>query len=247
MNYSQIKTEVDSGQDEPPKITTWTEEETDTLNWYFAQATTVKDDPIEEISRQFKENGHREKSHQQIVDQLLSLGLVTEEEPVVAKYKRYSAEQALMQNEKQDLTHSTKDDVEFLAEKLLEEHPKMINWLQRVLLQCSFIKSRIDDGVRTNQELIVNFEGKHVDRIMEPTLLIYIRAFVVKFRRLWSEFNSFLLYFSEETVGAVDPLDQWSNGGLHKPTLCAAPAQVGFPFGSGHKEVIRTDSRILDS
>lgn len=241
VNYSQIKMEVAPGQEEPPKTATWTEEETDTLNWYFGQATTGKDDPVEEISRQFRENGHREKSHQQIVDQLLALGLLTEEEPMVAKYKSYSAEQVSVEGSsserEQDLTHSTTDDVQILAEKLLEEHPKMIIWLQRVLLECSFIKSRIDDGVRSNQELVVNFEGKHVDRIMEPTLLIYIREFVVEFRRSVS-LRLISPYFLVKKQSV--PLIPWTSGQMlastYRPFVLLLH-KLGFHLGADTKKL----------
>lgn len=154
----------------------WTEEELDSLNWYFAQAKDMRN-PVEEIMRHFDENGLAKRKLKDIVDQLLLQGLISNEEATVycspnSQHPELASDDTPSEkSEKQD-SHTT-DDVQFLTQKLLQECPMSIFWLQRVLLECSFIKKRIEEGVRCNREMIHECSAGQ-PLIMEPIALINI-------------------------------------------------------------------------
>lgn len=152
--------------DFPPEKLEWTEENQDSLNWYFAQAKG-KNNPIEETLRHFDENGHSKPPVKELADQLRIQGLTTPE--VANNYCRqpHEPEQVSDNSEKQD---SHTDDVQFLCQKLMQESPEDIIWLQRVLLECSFIKRQLEKGVRSNREM--NHEiAAGQPLIMEPVAL----------------------------------------------------------------------------
>lgn len=151
--------------DYPQEALEWTGVNKDSLNWYFAQAKS-KDNPIEDTLRHFDENGHA-MPVKELADQLIMQGLITPE--VANKYcpQTHEAELVSDNSEKQD---SHTDDVQFLCQKLTQESPQHIIWLQRVLLECSFVKRQLEKGVRSNREMINEISAGQ-PLIMEPVAL----------------------------------------------------------------------------
>lgn len=176
--FAKLETLQNTIEDHPPQLAAttdeipvdkeWAEEELDSLNWYFAQckgSATVS--PLEEIVRHFQEDGRVMRSPKEIADQLVIQGLLTEED--AANYLATSPE---VESSVVEVAEE-KDDVQFLCHKLSQESPKVIGWLQQVLLECVFIKLRIEEGITSNGDMLRGNCG-----IMEPVALIYIREYI---------------------------------------------------------------------
>lgn len=163
--------------EEMPADKEWTEEELDSLNWYFAQCKgTATVSPLEEIARHFQEDGRVMRSPKEIADQLVIQGLLTEEEGVSYLATQTEVEVSLSE-EKSD--GQPKDDVQFLCHKLSQESPKVIGWLQQILLECAFIKLRIEEGITSNGDMLRGNCGG-LPGIMEPVALIHIREYILQ-------------------------------------------------------------------
>lgn len=187
--FSQLETRENTIEDHHPNHLTieempadkeWTEEELDSLNWYFAQFKgTATVSPLEEIARHFQEDGRVMRSPKEIADQLVIQGLLTEDEGVSYLATPTEVEVSLAEVAEEKSDSQPKDDVQFLCHKLSQESPKVIGWLQQVLLECAFIKLRIEKGITSNGDMLRGNCGG-LPGIMEPVALIHIREYILQ-------------------------------------------------------------------
>lgn len=192
MNVSALPMEM---RNEQPLIThpkiapNWTEEELDSLNWYFAQAKCQQQGSggvVDAIARQFQESGRGKRSSEEIAGQLLAQGMISEEEagkyypPKIMEKPQNGgdgeaavSEVAVIVDQEANPSPACMDDVQFLCQKIGVESPQTIVWLQRVLLECAFIKENVERGIRSNAELPQRF-GNEPLVVMEPIALVNI-------------------------------------------------------------------------
>ena len=163
-------------QEVAKKTKKWTDEELDSLSWYYAQAKG-KTNPIEEVSKHFEENGLTQRTSQEMVEQLLTQGLVDQEEALrfCPEMCNKSNSEVSQSEEKQESSHLDEE-----LRKLTVECPEAIEWLQQVLLECAFIKRSIEQGVKSNKELIERCD-QGTPKILEPIALINICELGLRF------------------------------------------------------------------
>lgn len=132
----------------------WTQEEKDSLHWYYVQCKQSKC-LVGDILRLFQENGNQQKTRVSIIEQLLEQDIISMaqydelmklENP---DYERnvqtpaFSVASGNSGKRDDDGTSSSKavDDIQVLRDRLLKENKGMlIVWLQKSLLDCCFVK-----------------------------------------------------------------------------------------------------------
>uniref|UniRef100_A0A182K6R2 Timeless n=1 Tax=Anopheles christyi TaxID=43041 RepID=A0A182K6R2_9DIPT len=142
-------------------LVTWTQEEKDSLHWYYVQCRQSKC-VVADILKLFQENGNQQKTRPSIIEQLLEQNIITlvqyddlmkVENP---DYERNVQTPALSvasadspKPEDGDSKTSSKavDDIQVLRDRLQKENRgKLIAWLQKSLLDCCFVKLNLLSG-----------------------------------------------------------------------------------------------------
>lgn len=144
----EISTQLLSG------INPWTQEEKDSLQWYYVQCKQSSC-LVADILNLFKENGNQQKTRVSIIEQLweqdiISLtqydDLMKVENPEYERNVQTPAFSVASGNsgkrDDENKTPSTAvDDIQVLRDRLLKENKSnMIVWLQKSLLNCCFVK-----------------------------------------------------------------------------------------------------------
>uniref|UniRef100_A0A182MZ03 Timeless n=1 Tax=Anopheles dirus TaxID=7168 RepID=A0A182MZ03_9DIPT len=153
----EISTQLLSGN----LLVTWTQEEKDSLHWYYVQCRQSKC-VVADILKLFQENGNQQKTRPSIIEQLLEQNIITlvqyddlmkVENP---DYERNVQTPALSiasadspKPDDGDSKSSSKavDDIQVLRDRLQKENRgKLIAWLQKSLLDCCFVKMNLVSG-----------------------------------------------------------------------------------------------------
>ncbi|EDO63569.1 AGAP008288-PA [Anopheles gambiae str. PEST] len=161
-------------------LVTWTQEEKDSLHWYYVQCRQSKC-VVADILKLFQENGNQQKTRLSIIEQLLEQNIVTlvqyddlmkVENP---DYERNVQTPALSvasadspKPEDGDSKSSSKavDDIQVLRDRLQKENRgKLIAWLQKSLLDCCFVKLNLLSG---NIYVTAGIGGSTGVVVMEP-------------------------------------------------------------------------------
>ncbi|KAL7044055.1 hypothetical protein ACKWTF_001754 [Chironomus riparius] len=137
----------------------WAQEEIDVLYWYYVQSKKQKD-IIGHIIKQLKDSGQKAKSRMAVIQQLLQQDLIslTEYDDLMkyedSQYEREAKTSGItdspskeeesgidISDSSETSTSNQPDDIKVLRDRLLKENKgKLVTWLQRVLLECCFIK-----------------------------------------------------------------------------------------------------------
>ncbi|XP_059617920.1 protein timeless isoform X2 [Phlebotomus argentipes] len=163
----------------------WTKEEIDTLYWYYLQSKKSSD-VIGSILRQFQDNGTRHKTRIDIIQQLLQQDIITLLEfddfmkAEDAHYERdiktpgasiSTAESGIELKDSVTPTKAT-DDIQVLRDRLYKENKgKFVLWLQKVLVECCFIKLCISQGKVTSKDITVESEVKTMEPVPHHCIL----------------------------------------------------------------------------
>ncbi|XP_053662148.1 protein timeless [Anopheles marshallii] len=161
-------------------LVTWTQEEKDSLHWYYVQCRQSKC-VVADILKLFQENGNQQKTRLSIIEQLLEQNIITliqyddlmkVENP---DYERNVQTPALSvasadspKPEDGDSKSSSKavDDIQVLRDRLQKENRgKLIAWLQKSLLDCCFVKLNLLSG---NVYVTAGIGGNMGVVVMEP-------------------------------------------------------------------------------
>ncbi|XP_070496942.1 protein timeless isoform X3 [Chironomus tepperi] len=137
----------------------WAQEELDVLYWYYVQSKKHKD-IIGHIIKQLRDSGQKAKSRMAVIQQLLQQDLIslTEYDDLMkfedSQYEREAKTSGItdspskeeesgieISDSSETSTSNQPDDIKVLRDRLLKENKgKLVTWLQRVLLECCFIK-----------------------------------------------------------------------------------------------------------
>lgn len=148
----------------------WTKEEMDSLYWYYIQSKFCND-IIGNIINLFKNNLSKQRSRFDVIQQLLRQDIInsTEVNKLMMledsdhEQNARSPAPTTTQPESCESKDESKsmDDIKILKDRLLKQDKgKLVQWLQRVLMECCFIKLTLDPQVIS---IIQNEEN-----IMEP-------------------------------------------------------------------------------
>ncbi|XP_036329059.1 protein timeless [Rhagoletis pomonella] len=131
----------------------WTQEEMDTLYWYYVQSKK-NNDVVGKIVKLFSNNGNKQKSRISIVQQLLQQDIITlVEYDDLMKFEDAEYQRALLTTPTSTSTESgidlknsssfakPSDDIQILRDLIVKENKeKHLVWLQKILLECCYIK-----------------------------------------------------------------------------------------------------------
>lgn len=157
---------------------TWTKEETDTLYRYYIQGKNEKD-IVGSIINLFKENAIRDKRRIDVVQQLLKQDIIslTEFDDLMkfedAQYARTVMPVASVKDlkDKQEKPQPV-DDIELLKDRLMKENKRsLVHWLQQVLMECCFVKLKL--------QLPRDALDENNDNIMESIPYHYICKYLI--------------------------------------------------------------------
>ncbi|KAL9707772.1 hypothetical protein quinque_011290 [Culex quinquefasciatus] len=141
-------------------MSTWTQEDKDSLQWYYVQCKQSKC-MVADILRLFEENGNQQKTRVSIIEQLWEQDIVTlSQYDELMKlenpdYERnvqtpgFSVASAKSEKMDDDNRPSSKavDDIQVLRDRLFKENKgKLVVWLQKSLLDCCFVKLNLLSG-----------------------------------------------------------------------------------------------------
>uniref|UniRef100_A0A2M4BA25 Putative dna topoisomerase i-interacting protein n=1 Tax=Anopheles marajoara TaxID=58244 RepID=A0A2M4BA25_9DIPT len=175
----EISTQLLSGS----LLGSWTQEEKDSLHWYYVQCRQSKC-LVADILKLFQENGNQQKTRLSIIEQLLeqdiiALGQYDElmklENP---EYERNVQTPALSvasvdstgrrdDGDSKSSSPKAVDDIQVLRDRLQKENRgKLVAWLQKSLLDCCFVKLNLLSGNDFDATSVVN--GVLSVAVMEP-------------------------------------------------------------------------------
>uniref|UniRef100_A0A1Q3FV71 Putative dna topoisomerase i-interacting protein n=1 Tax=Culex tarsalis TaxID=7177 RepID=A0A1Q3FV71_CULTA len=136
---------------------TWTQEDKDSLQWYYVQCKQSKC-MVADILRLFEENGNQQKTRISIIEQLWEQDIVTLsqydelmklENPDYERNVQTPGFSVASVKQDDDNRPSSKavDDIQVLRDRLLKENKgKLVVWLQKSLLDCCFVKLNLLSG-----------------------------------------------------------------------------------------------------
>ncbi|XP_034473060.1 protein timeless isoform X2 [Drosophila innubila] len=149
---------------------TWSQEDIDTLYWYYVQGKK-NNDVIGKIAKLFSNNGNKLKTRITIIQQLLHQDIITLlEYDDLMKFEDAEYQRALLKTPSSVTTESgielkecpygkPSDDVQILLDLIIKEHKSHhLLWLQKLLVECCYIKLMLKCDCRLPE----------VDPIMEP-------------------------------------------------------------------------------
>uniref|UniRef100_A0A0K8TSI5 Putative dna topoisomerase i-interacting protein n=1 Tax=Tabanus bromius TaxID=304241 RepID=A0A0K8TSI5_TABBR len=149
-------------------ISAWTQEEMDTLYWYYVQSKKFKD-IVGKIVQLFKENGNKKKSRIVIIQQLLQQDIITlVEYDDLMKYEDVEYQRCAIKTQtpststgesgidvKDEMSVNISDDIQILILRLLKENKaKLLTWLQKILIECCYVKLNIIAGKSSNNDIL---------------------------------------------------------------------------------------------
>ncbi|XP_073826266.1 timeless isoform X2 [Musca autumnalis] len=134
-------------------VSTWTQEEMDTLYWYYVQSKK-NNDVVGKIVKLFGNNGNKQKSRISIIQQLLQQDIITlVEYDDLMKYEDAQYQRTLLTTPTSGTTESgiemkdtaaagkPSDDIQILRDLIIKEKKKQhLEWLQKLLLECCYVK-----------------------------------------------------------------------------------------------------------
>ncbi|XP_068151908.1 protein timeless [Drosophila tropicalis] len=165
-------TEMTKEHNQEHTVSTWTQEEMDTLYWYYVQSKK-NNDIVGKIVKLFSNNGNKLKTRITIIQQLLQQDIITLlEYDDLMKFEDAEYQRTLLTTPTSVTTESgielkecaygkPSDDVQILLDLIIKEHKSQhLVWLQKLLLECCYIKLTLKSGNRNS--------GDSLDHIMEP-------------------------------------------------------------------------------
>ncbi|XP_046805071.1 protein timeless isoform X1 [Lucilia cuprina] len=156
-------------------VCTWTQEEMDTLYWYYVQSKK-HNDIVGKIVQLFSNNGNKQKSRISIIQQLLQQDIITlvEYDDLMkfedAEYQRTllttptsgTTESGIDINETPAKGSKPSDDIQILRDLIIKEKKQQhIVWLQKLLLECCYIKMILKNNP-------LREDHQHLSFVMEP-------------------------------------------------------------------------------
>lgn len=141
-------------------MSTWTQEDKDSLQWYYVQCKQSKC-LVADILNLFEENGNQQKTRISIIEQLWEQDIVTltqydelmklenpdyERNVQTPGFSVASAKSEKLDDENRPSSKAV-DDIQVLRDRLLKENKgKLVVWLQKSLLDCCFVKLNLLSG-----------------------------------------------------------------------------------------------------
>ncbi|XP_034097493.1 protein timeless isoform X1 [Drosophila albomicans] len=169
-------TEMTKEHNQEHTICTWSQEEMDTLYWYYVQSKK-NNDIVGKIVKLFSNNGNKLKTRISIIQQLLQQDIITLlEYDDLMKFEDAEYQRTLLTTPTSATTESgielkecaygkPSDDVQILLDLIIKEHKSQhLVWLQKLLLECCYVKLMLKCGSTLPE----------VDPIMEPVAYHYI-------------------------------------------------------------------------
>ncbi|XP_055590048.1 protein timeless isoform X4 [Uranotaenia lowii] len=160
-------------------LETWTQEEKDSLHWYYVQCKQSKC-LAADILKLFQENGNKKITRVSIIEQLREQDIIKlqeydelmkvenpdyERNVQTPAFSVASGNSGKQEDEGSSMSKAV-DDIQVLRERLLKENKgKLIVWLQKSLLDCCFVKLNLLSG---NLYVTANISGQCSVVIMEP-------------------------------------------------------------------------------
>ncbi|EDW12626.2 protein timeless isoform X1 [Drosophila mojavensis] len=169
-------TEMTKEHNQEHTVCTWSQEEMDTLYWYYVQSKK-NNDIVGKIVKLFSNNGNKLKTRISIIQQLLQQDIITLlEYDDLMKFEDAEYQRTLLTTPTSATTESgielkesaagkPSDDVQILLDLIIKEHKSHhLVWLQKLLLECCYIKLMLKSGSSLAE----------ADPIMEPVAYHYI-------------------------------------------------------------------------
>lgn len=163
-------TEMTKEHNQEHTVCSWSQEEMDTLYWYYVQSKK-NNDIVGKIVKLFSNNGNKLKTRISIIQQLLQQDIITLlEYDDLMKFEDAEYQRTLLTTPTSATTESgieikecaygkPSDDVQILLDLIIKENKAQhLLWLQRILIECCFVKLTLRSGLKVP-------EGDH---IMEP-------------------------------------------------------------------------------
>lgn len=127
---------------------TWTKEEMDTLYWYYIQCKTGNDF-VGAIINLFKVNENLEKSRIDVIQQLLRQKIIScaeFDDLMIFEDSQHvkTAMPVTFGTVEDQVLVKPMDDIKLLKDRLLKENKgNLVQWLQRILMECCFVKLKL--------------------------------------------------------------------------------------------------------
>ncbi|KAH8412080.1 hypothetical protein KR222_008714 [Zaprionus bogoriensis] len=151
-------TEMTKEHNQEHTICTWSQEEMDTLYWYYVQSKK-NNDVVGKIVKLFSNNGNKLKTRISIIQQLLQQDIITLlEYDDLMKFEDAEYQRTLLTTPTSATTESgielkecaygkPSDDVQILLDLIIKENKSQhLVWLQKLLLECCYIKLMVKCG-----------------------------------------------------------------------------------------------------
>ncbi|KAH8412317.1 hypothetical protein KR009_001249 [Drosophila setifemur] len=166
-------TEMTKEHNQEHTICSWSQEEMDTLYWYYVQSKK-NNDIVGKIVKLFSNNGNKLKTRISIIQQLLQQDIITLlEYDDLMRFEDAEYQRTLLTTPTSVTTESgielkecaygkPSDDVQILLDLIIKEHKTQhLEWLQRLLLECCYIKLNLKSGVKVGLEHIMEPVAYH--------------------------------------------------------------------------------------
>ncbi|XP_030384634.1 protein timeless isoform X2 [Scaptodrosophila lebanonensis] len=173
-------TEMTKEHNQEHTVCSWSQEEMDTLYWYYVQSRK-NNDVVGKIVKLFKNSGNKHKSRISIIQQLLQQDIITLlEYDDLMKFEDAEYQRTLLTTPTSNTTESgielkesaygkPSDDIQILLDLIVKEHKAQhLVWLQQLLLECCYIKLSLKSNGNSSNEL------RYSEPIMEPVAYHYI-------------------------------------------------------------------------
>lgn len=156
----------------------WTKQEMDTLYWYYIQSKS-QPDVIGSIIKLLNENSTRNKPRIDIVQPLHRQEIISLSEfddMMVCEDSQYVRTTMSVDQNDTEIPKPI-DDIELLKDRLLKEDKgNLLNWLQKLLMECCFVKLKLQPPKENGKPFKENGEN-----VMEPIPFHYICKLQKKF------------------------------------------------------------------
>uniref|UniRef100_A0A1B0FQE6 Timeless N-terminal domain-containing protein n=1 Tax=Glossina morsitans morsitans TaxID=37546 RepID=A0A1B0FQE6_GLOMM len=193
-------------------VTEWTKEEKDTLYWYYVQSKK-SNDVVGKIVSLFTNNGNKQKSRISIIRQLLQQDIITiVEHDDLMKFEDAEYQRSLLTTPTSgttesgiDMKHSTasgksSDDIQMLLDLLVrEKKQKDLVWLQKLLLECCYVKLMLRGGLQCE-------DRRRLKYVMEPVAYHCIHDGGSIFARIPNFWTPEMMYPLVKKLGSLDKL-----------------------------------------
>ncbi|XP_055838581.1 protein timeless isoform X2 [Episyrphus balteatus] len=151
----------------------WTQEEMNTLYWYYVQGKKT-DDVVGNIVQLFRDNGKKQKSRISVIQQLLQQDIIALlEYDDLMKFEDAEYQKSLLLTptstseesgiDSKESSDKPVDDLQVLRDLIIKEQKsELLTWLQNVLLECCYIKLTLQ------KKSITRKDYDELPHIMEP-------------------------------------------------------------------------------